>query len=61
VSTSLLQWSAGYTANRHDVFSYDDDEDATVLFTMPAGAYTLENAYREDDALLDAIVISNVD
>jgi hypothetical protein len=45
----------------HDVFSSDDDEDATVLFTMPAGTYTLEIGYREDGAMLDAIVISKID
>jgi len=44
-----------------DVFSGDDDQDATVLFTMDPGTYTLEIAYREDGALLDAIVISKVD
>jgi len=45
----------------HDVFSDDDDEDATVLFTMPAGTYTLEIGYREDGAMLDAIVIAKID
>jgi hypothetical protein len=45
----------------NDVFSDDDDENATVLFTMPAGTYTLEIAYREDGALLDIIVISKID
>jgi len=45
----------------HDVFSDDDDEDATVLFTMPAGTYTLDIGYREDGAMLDAIVISKID
>jgi hypothetical protein len=45
----------------NDVFSDDDNEDATVLFTMPAGTYTLEIAYRETGAMLDAIVISRID
>jgi len=45
----------------NDVFSDDDDQDATVLFTMPAGTYTLEIAYRETGAMLDAIVISRID
>jgi hypothetical protein len=45
----------------NDVFSDDDDEDATVLFTMPAGTYTLEIGYREDGTMLDAIVISKID
>ena len=45
----------------NDVFSDDDDQDATVLFTMPAGTYTLEIAYRETGAMLDAIVILRID
>ncbi len=36
--------------------SYDADS-ATVLFKMPAGTYTLEVAYREEGALLDALVV----
>jgi hypothetical protein len=32
-----------------------------VLFTMPAGTYTLEIGYREDAALMDVIVISKID
>jgi hypothetical protein len=32
-----------------------------VLFTMPAGTYTLEIAYREAGAMFDAIVISRID
>jgi hypothetical protein len=35
-----------------------DDNGKTVLFTMPAGTYTLELAYREDGCLLDALVIT---
>lgn len=35
-----------------------DDGGKTVLFTMPAGTYTLEMAYREDGCLLDAFVIT---
>ena len=44
----------------HDVFSAEDDGE-TVLFTMPAGTYTLEVGYREDGALMDVILISKVD
>ncbi|UCC99871.1 MAG: hypothetical protein JSW66_08300, partial [Phycisphaerales bacterium] len=44
-----------------DVFSDDDNENATVLFTMNPGTYTLEIARREDGALMDVIVISKVD
>jgi len=35
-----------------------DDGGKTVLFTMPAGTYTLEMAYREDGCALDAFVIT---
>jgi len=45
----------------NDVFSDDDDMEATVLFTMPAGTYTLQIAYRETGAMLDAIVIARID
>ncbi len=44
----------------HDVFSAEDDGE-TVLFTMDPGTYTLEVGYREDAALMDAIVISKID
>ena len=43
-----------------EVFSAEDDGE-TVLFTMEPGTYTLEIGYREDGALLDAIVISKID
>jgi len=43
-----------------DVFSAEDDGE-TVLFTMEPGTYILEIGYREDGALLDAIVISKID
>jgi len=44
-----------------DVFSDDDPEDDTVLFTLNPGAHTLEIARREDGAQLDVIVISSID
>ncbi|UCC97845.1 MAG: discoidin domain-containing protein [Phycisphaerales bacterium] len=44
----------------YDVFSGDHGTEA-ANWTLPAGAYTLEIARREDGALLDAIVISKVD
>lgn len=44
----------------HDVFSAEDNGE-TVLFTMAPGTYTLEVAYREDAALMDAILISKID
>jgi len=43
-----------------DVFSGDHDEEV-ANWTLPAGTHTLEIAYREDAALMDAIVISKVD
>jgi hypothetical protein len=36
-----------------------DDDDETVHFTMAAGTYTLEIAYREDGALLDRLMITD--
>ncbi|HUU18123.1 MAG TPA: PA14 domain-containing protein [Sedimentisphaerales bacterium] len=44
----------------HDVFSAEDDGE-TVLFTMEPGTYILEVGYREDAALMDAILISKVE
>ncbi|MCH8216476.1 MAG: hypothetical protein IH892_06855 [Planctomycetes bacterium] len=44
-----------------DIFSDDDDQDATVLFTMDPGTYTLEIARREDGARLDAIALVQID
>jgi hypothetical protein len=63
-SSGWVSWNGMPDAGNwywHDVFSDDDNENATVLFTMPAGTYTLEIGYREDGALLDAIVISKID
>jgi hypothetical protein len=47
--------------NWFDVFSDDDDQEATVLFTLEAGSHTLEIARREDGAWLDAIALMKVD
>jgi hypothetical protein len=38
-----------------------DDGNQTVYFTMPAGTYTLEIGYREDNAYVDAIVITKIE
>jgi hypothetical protein len=47
-------------ANWHwDVVRSHDDADKTVQFTLPAGTYNLEIAYREDGLLLDAFVITD--
>ena len=42
-----------------DVHSDDDPNDPTVEFTLAAGTYTLEIAYREDGALLDRFLITD--
>ncbi len=60
-----VRWSDppnGSTWHWEDVFSGDNvgTDDPTVLFTLPAGTFTLEIARREDGALLDVIVISKV-
>jgi hypothetical protein len=58
-----VRWSDPPNSNNwywHDVFSAEDDGE-TVLFTMDPGTYTLEIGYREDAALMDAIVISKID
>jgi len=47
--------------NWFDVFSDDDDQEATVLFGMDPGTYTLEIARREDGAFLDAIALVKMD
>ena len=57
-ASGWLHWSMENGSEWHwtAVNSYDAGS-ATVLFTMPTGTYTLEVAYREEGALLDAIVI----
>jgi hypothetical protein len=60
-----VRWSDPPNGNEwhwEDVFSGDNvgTDDPTVLFTLPAGTFTLEIARREDGALLDVIVISKV-
>ncbi|MHC4564295.1 MAG: LamG-like jellyroll fold domain-containing protein [Planctomycetota bacterium] len=61
--TGWVRWSDppdGDYWHWDDVFSGDHDGQ-TANWTLPAGAYTLEIARREDGALLDVIVISKVD
>jgi hypothetical protein len=50
----FLEWSWA------DVFSTEGNKE-TVFFTLPAGTHTLEIAYREAGASVDAIVISKID
>jgi hypothetical protein len=62
-SSGWVRWSDPPNSNNwywHDVFSAEDNGE-TVLFTMDPGTYTLEIGYREDAALMDAIVISKID
>jgi hypothetical protein len=44
-----------------EVFSNDDSGNPTVEFTMPAGTYTLELRYGDDESQLDALLITRVD
>jgi len=65
-SSGWVRWSDPDDSDNwfwDDVFSGDNvgDDDPTVFFTMPAGTHTLEIGYREDGALMDAIVISKID
>jgi hypothetical protein len=62
-SSGWVRWSDPPNSNDWywaDVFSSEDNAE-TVLFTLPAGKHTLQIGYREDCALMDAIVISKVD
>ncbi|MHC4508791.1 MAG: discoidin domain-containing protein, partial [Planctomycetota bacterium] len=63
-SSGWVQWN-GMTDPGYwfwdDVFSDDAAGNATVLFTMAPGTYSLEIARREDGAQLDVIVISRID
>ncbi len=50
--------SVGSAWHWDDVRSHDDG-DAVVQFTLPAGAHTLEVAYREDGLLIDSFVMTD--
>jgi len=59
-SSGWIQWNGqpvGQDWAWNDMYS-SNAGGRTVLFTMPAGTYTLEIAYREDGCLLDALVIT---
>jgi hypothetical protein len=63
-SSGWVQWNGMPDPGRwfwNDVFSDDAVGNATVLFAMDPGTYTLEIARREDGTQLDAIVISRID
>lgn len=54
-----MEWPARRALALGGRFS-SDDANKTVLFTMKAGTYTLEVAYREETSLLDALEIVKV-
>jgi hypothetical protein len=60
-TSGWIMWNGLQDGDWHweDVYS-SDDANATVLFTMKPGTYTLEVAYREETSLLDALVIVKV-
>jgi hypothetical protein len=53
-------WGTGYTFTWDIVHNVIDDEPQDITWTLPAGTYTLEIAYRELGARLDAIEIIKV-
>jgi hypothetical protein len=62
-SSGWVQWNniVGGADQHWDVVHSSDDADTEVECTMVAGTYTLEIAYREDGAQLDALVITKID
>lgn len=61
-SSGWVRWNeiAGGSDWHWDVVHSYEDSNKEVEWTMAAGTYTLEVAYREEGTLLDAIQISNV-
>jgi hypothetical protein len=61
-SSGWVQWNniAGGADWHWDIVHSADDGNTEVEWTMAAGTYTLEIAYREDDTLLDAITIAMI-
>jgi hypothetical protein len=56
-----IRWGLDLGEGWHEVpISSMDDNDQTVLFTIPGGLYNLQIAFREDGALLDALRITKV-
>jgi hypothetical protein len=63
-SSGWVMWNGMPDPGRwywNEIFSDNAPGNATVLFTMEPGTYTLEIARREDGTQLDAIVISRID
>ncbi len=61
-SSGWVRWNdmAGGSDWQWDVVHSSDDGNAEVEWTMAVGTYTLEIAYREDGALIDAIMIAKI-
>ena len=62
-SSGWVRWSDPPTISSWywDIIFSADDGNSDVEWTMQAGNYILEVGYREDGALLDAIVITKID
>jgi len=62
-SSGWVRWNdmAGGSDWQWDVIHSSDDGNAEVEWTMAAGTYTLDVAYREEGALVDVIVIEKID
>ena len=62
-SSGWVTWNdiAGGSDWHWDVVHSSEDRNAEVEWTMPAGTYTLNIAYREEGALLDALIIVKAD
>ncbi len=59
-ASGWIQWNNAPVAQSwawNYIYSTDDGG-KTVLFTLPAGTYTLELAYREDGCALDALAVT---
>jgi hypothetical protein len=62
-SSGWVRWSDppnGTDWHWNEVFSAEDGNEV-VEFTLAAGTHTLEIGYREDGAMLDAVVIESID
>ncbi len=61
-ASGWVRWNdmAGGSDWQWDVVHSSDGGNAEVEWTMAAGTYTLEIAYREDGALIDAILITKI-
>jgi hypothetical protein len=62
-SSGWVRWNdiAGGSDWHWDIIHSSEDDNAEVEWTMAAGTYTLEVAYREEGVLPDAIVITAIE